>query len=219
MKRKYSGEREWLYYFTKDEYGKIGGNVMSSSNILRLAGGISSFTSGILLFLAHFINMSGKTEYGTVLGNSLVFIAHILLVFAFIGLYHAQGEGNSLLGILSMLMGVLGTILVSAIVLVEIAGSSGVNVVPIFESAIPNMVRTIGSIMFVLGMLLFGTSIAKNKKLPFWGGISLIIGTIVFAVRSVAGEAEPLITVIGAAITGAGFIGIGLPVFTRKYPH
>jgi hypothetical protein len=46
-----------------------------SLRTINIVGGFSSFISGVLLFLAHLINLAGKTEYGTVVGSSLVFIA------------------------------------------------------------------------------------------------------------------------------------------------
>jgi hypothetical protein len=115
-----------------------------------------------------------------------------------------------------MLLGVLGTIFVSASVLVEIAGAAGLNVNPIFDLPIPNMVRSIGGLIFVFGMLFFGVSIIKYKTLPFWGGILLILGTIIFALGSVVTAFGPYFIVIGATLTGAGFVWLSLPILLKK---
>jgi hypothetical protein len=53
---------------------------MSSSNLVRLGGGLASATAG------HVLNLGGDPEYGTVLGASLVLTVHLLLVFALVAL-------------------------------------------------------------------------------------------------------------------------------------
>src|SRR4051812_39847012 len=93
------------------------------TSIARL-GRITSILSGILLVCAHSLNLGGG-EQGSVFGSLLVFVAHLLLVFAFFGLYTQQGDRNGLLGFFAMLLGVMGNIIVTAIVFVEIAQASG----------------------------------------------------------------------------------------------
>ena len=41
------------------------------------------YVTGLLLFIAHLINFIDGSDQGTVLGQSLVFIAHIIAVFVF----------------------------------------------------------------------------------------------------------------------------------------
>lgn len=183
---------------------------MSSSNVFKIPGGIGALASGLLLFLAHLLNLFGTSDLGTVSGESAVLTAHILLVFAFIGLYGEQGERNSLLGTFGMVIGVVGTILVSAIVFVEIAGSSGVDVSRVFNAAVPHFLYLAGPLMFVVGTVLFGVSVMRQNSLPSIGGLLLIVGTAVFALGTFAGTMEPIISVIGSAITGGGFAWLGV---------
>ena len=49
--------------------------------------GVTAIVTGLLLFIAHLLNFIDGAEQGTVLGQSLVFIAHIIAVFAFIGIF------------------------------------------------------------------------------------------------------------------------------------
>ncbi|MCZ8516863.1 hypothetical protein O9H85_31780 [Paenibacillus filicis] len=184
---------------------------MSSTHSFKILGGLGAVTSGILFFLAHFLNLFGNSEFGTVLGASLVFAAHLVVVFAFIGLYEAQAERRGLLGMFGMVLGVVGTIVVCAIVYVEIAGASGVDTSLVFNSYVPNLIKT-GSLIFVAGMLLFGISTMLNNILPRWGGLLLVIGTIIFALGSFAGNAGPVFSAIGGAITGGGFVWLGIPL-------
>lgn len=70
--------------------------------------------------------------------------------------------------------------------------------------------------MFVVGMVLFGVSVIQNDILPRLGGLLLIVGTFVFTIGGFAGAAEPIISVIGAAITGSGFVWLGIPLLFKK---
>jgi hypothetical protein len=71
---------------------------MSSSNLVRTGGGLASATAGTLLLVGHLLNLGGDLEYGTVLGESLVLAAHLLLVFGLVALYAAQAEESGSLG-------------------------------------------------------------------------------------------------------------------------
>ncbi len=70
---------------------------MSSSNLVRLGGGLASAAAGVLLVVGHVLNVGGDPDYGTVLGSSLVLTAHVALVFALVALYAAQAEQSGLL--------------------------------------------------------------------------------------------------------------------------
>jgi hypothetical protein len=186
------------------------------STHFRCIGGYTSIISGILLILAHTLNLGGSNEFGTELGETLVLTAHLLLVFAFFGLYEVQGERNGILGLLGMIAGVIGTILVTAIVYVEIAGASGTKVDSVFASDVPSTIHSFGPILFVAGMILFGISIVREKIFPRGGGYLLIAGTLIFSAGSFAGEAQAIVSVIGAVFTGGGFVWLGFPMVKNK---
>jgi hypothetical protein len=186
------------------------------STIFRLLSGYTSIISGILLILAHILNLGGGKEFGTVLGGTLVLLAHLLLVFAFLGQFEVQSGRNGILGLLGMITGVIGTILVTAIAYVEIAGASGTKVDSVFASVVPSTIHSFGPLLFVVGMMLFGISVVRDKVLPRVGGYLLIIGTLIFVAGSFAGEAQAIIEVIGALSTGGGFICLGLPIVKNQ---
>ena len=112
---------------------------MSSNNLVRTGGGLASAAAGLLLLLGHILDLGGDPEYGTVLGGILVLTAHIALVFAFVALYAAQAEQSGLLGILGVVLSVVGTTLVSGVVLVEIAGASGAEVDAVLGAGLPSV--------------------------------------------------------------------------------
>jgi hypothetical protein len=125
---------------------------MSSSNLVRQGGGLASIVSGILLLLGHLLNLSGDPEYGTVLGSSAVLTAHIVLVFALVTLYAVQAEGSGILGALGMILSVVGTTLASGVVLVEIAGASGVEVDAVTGAGLSGALSLLGGLAFLIGL-------------------------------------------------------------------
>jgi len=176
---------------------------------ITLMGRITSILSGILLVCAHSLNL-GAGEQGSVFGSLLVFVAHLLLVFAFFGLYIQQGDRNGLLGFFAMLVGNIGNIIVTAIVFVEIAQASGENIHHVFTTPVTQPIYSFGPLLFVIGMILLGVSMIRAKVFPVFSGYLLLIGTIVFAVASVSGDIQKIVEVIGSLFTGAGFITAGI---------
>lgn len=179
-----------------------------NKSIARM-GKITSILAGILLVCAHSVNLGGG-EQGSVLGSLLVFVAHLLLVFAFFGLYTQQGDRNGLLGFFAMLLGNIGNIIVTAIVFVEIAQASGEKIDHVFSTPVTEPIYSFGPLLFVLGMILLGVSMIRGKVFPAYSGYLLLIGTIVFAAASVSGDIQKIVEVIGSLFTGAGFIVAGI---------
>lgn len=152
--------------------------------------------------------MSGL-ETGTVFGKFLVFLAHIMVVFSFIAIYEAHGMENNVVSLLSIVFGVVGTIIVSAIVFVEMAGARGVEVSGMFEGAISKGLVATGPMLFVIGVVMLGSFVMYARIFPRLGGLLLIIGTAVFALGSIIGY-EAVFSVIGGGITALGFIILGI---------
>lgn len=177
-------------------------------------GNITSILSGILLIIAHALNY-GAGANGTILGSLGVFVAHLLLVFTFLGLYIRQSELTGLLAFFAMLFGIIGTIIVTTIVYVELAGASGEKVDYIFHTPVTEPLYTFGPLLFVIGMILLAVSMIRSKVFHSWSGYLLLIGTIVFSVASIIGESQGAIEVIGSIFTGMGFILAGIP---KNYP-
>jgi hypothetical protein len=185
-------------------------------NQFRVFGGWSCIASGLLLFVAHLINFIGGTDEGTLTGSSFVLAAHVILIFALLGIYVTQAQESKVFGLLGMVLSVVGTTFVSGIVFVEIAGFSGVNTDLVFNAAVTAPIYTVGPLLFVLGLLFVGFSIIQSKKLPIASGIFLILGTLVFALASIIGSEKLLIEVFGAAFTGLGFVLCGFPMIQAE---
>jgi hypothetical protein len=191
---------------------------LSTSNLVRLGGGLASATAGVLLLLGHILNLGGDPEYGTLPGASSVLIAHVFLVFALVALYAAQAEQSGLLGGLGMVLGVTGTTLVSGVVLVEIAGASGAEVDAVFAAGVSGMLSVLGGLAFFIGLILFGIATMRAGVFPRWAGLLLIVGDVVFGAGDFFGSAAPIVFVVGALITCAGLVWLGLALMSARQP-
>ncbi|AJY76504.1 hypothetical protein [Paenibacillus beijingensis] len=186
------------------------------TNSLRRLNGLSSIVTGALFITGHALDFGGSGGMGTVLGDTFVLMAHLSAVFAFFGLYEAQGSKRGLLGLIGMVAGIVGTIFVTAIVYVELAGASGAQVDAVFAQQVPGMIQAFGPLLFVIGMILFGLADIRHRGALRSGGILLIAGTVIFAIGSFSGSAQLTVEVIGSAFTAGGFIRMGLPLVNGK---
>jgi hypothetical protein len=190
------------------------GELMSSSNLVRLGGGLTSAAAGILLLVGHLLNLGGDLEYGTVLGSLSVLTAHVLLVFAFVALYVAQAQQSGLLGTSGMVLSVVGTTLASGVILVEIAGASGAEVGAVLEVGPTGALALLAGLAFLTGLILLGVATMRAGVFPYWAGLLLIAGDVVFGAASFAGSASLVVEVIGALIACAAFVWLGLALLS-----
>ena len=187
---------------------------MSPSVAIRWGGGLTSVAAGILLLVGHIVNLGGDPEHGTVLGETLVLSAHVLLVFALVVLWAVQAERSGPLGALGMVLSVLGTTLNCAAVLAEIAGASGANVDAVVSEGVSGTITLLGGLAFLIGLILFGAATMRARVLPRWAGPLLILGDVVFAAGTFAGSASLIVEVLGALITCAAFVWLGVALLS-----
>jgi hypothetical protein len=72
----------------------------------------------------------------------------------------------------------------------------------------------VGGLAFFLGLILFGAATMRAGVFPRWAGLLLIVGDVVFGAGDHFGPAAPIVYVLGAAITGAGFVWLGLALLS-----
>jgi hypothetical protein len=169
----------------------------------------ASLLAGICLVAGHALNYGVAS--GTTVGTALVFAAHVLVVFSFVGIHARQATGVGPLAHLGTVFATLGTVVVSGVVLVElavaagVAGASAVLVAPPIAT-----VALVGSLGFVVGVLAVGVAITRGGVLPTTAGWLLVAGTLVFALGTLAGQFAGPVTLAGAVLTGTAFIRVGV---------
>lgn len=183
--------------------------MMSSAQLARTGGGLASVVAGALLLVGHLANLGADPDYGTVLGSSLVFSAHLLLVFALVALYAAQAGRGDVLNGLGMILGVGGTVMNCAAIFVEIAGAGGQDVRAVLTSGVTGTLTLVGGLAFLIGLILLGVATLRAGVFPRWAGPLLIAGDLVFGAGTFAGSAAPAVELAGAALTCAAFVWLG----------
>lgn len=184
------------------------------SGVFRFEGAIGAVLGGLFLAAGHALDYLAGQPTGTTTGKSFVLAGHVALIFAFVGLYaHQRRTDPAPIGRGGAILGVVGTTLVSAIVFVEVAGTTGVDTTPVFEAAGTSVPYTVGPLLFVLGMVLVGGSIARRDDLPRTAGGLLVLGTGVFAAASAVTATAAALTLLGGAITASGFVWLGIALF------
>ena len=177
---------------------------------------MASVVGGLLLLLGHLLDLGGDPEYGTVLGGALVLAAHLALVFALVALWAAQAEQSGVPGSLGMVLGAAGTTIVCGVVLVEIAGASGADAGAVLGAGIPAALALLGGLAFLIGLILFGIATMRAGVFPRWAGMLLIVGDVAFGVGSFTGAAATIFEIVGAAVTCAAFVWLGLSLLSVR---
>lgn len=182
---------------------------MHDSGVFRFAGGISSILTALLVLAASLLDYVNETGDATIAGRGLIFAAHILVVFVFAAIYEQHKEEGIFFGGLAFILGVIGTVITSSVVFVEIAGAAGIAIEPLLEVSILKIISISGIVLLVVGMLLLGLAIILAGILSRWGGWLLIIGTIVCVLGSFETNIASILMIIGAAFSFGGFLLVG----------
>ncbi|NJJ40250.1 hypothetical protein [Paenibacillus apii] len=175
---------------------------------IREFGSFASIVSGLLLFAAHLFEEISSSVTLIVIAKNLVLVAHLMMVFALISIYDNHTRTRRF-GMLALLFSTLGTMFVSAIVLVEIAGVSSTAAAAVLKAPEIQWIVTSGPLLFVFGILILGVQLIKSGTYAKQAGIFLILGTIVFAAAGYTSGAASIFVIAGSALTGAGFILLG----------
>lgn len=169
-------------------------------------GMIASIATGFLLAFAHLLEEAAQNDTWIIVAKNMILIAHLAMVFSFVAIYESDSSKNGWRAA-GMLLATVGTILVSVIIFVEAASVSMPDATRVLQAVGVSWVTAAGPLLFVLGMLLIGTQLVLNGGS---GGLLFIIGTVVFASADFVGPAGSVAIITGSALTGAGFVFVGV---------
>ena len=174
---------------------------MSSSNLFRWSG-LATILGGALLpisWILRFIFSISRPYTGTI-----EFIASILLVFGFMGIYSFQHKQIGVLGFLGFLL----LIIHSGAALGECWLQNG----ELTGAAV--VLAPIVGVTMLLGFILLGIGSWQANKLPRWAIVLWVIGGLLI----VPGFAfQPIMVVIGGIIQGIGVIAAGVYLWMGKH--
>jgi hypothetical protein len=174
---------------------------MSSSNLFRWSG-LATIIGGLLLptsWILRFVFSVSRPYTGTI-----EFVASILLVFGFMGVYSFQHEQSGVLGLLGFVL----IIIHNCAALGECWLQNGE------VSKAGTILAPIVGVTMLLGFILLGIGSWQANKLPRWAVVLWVIGGLLI----VPGFAfQPILVVIGGIIQGIGVVAAGAKLWMGKY--
>ena len=171
---------------------------MSSSHLFRWSG-LATIVGGVLLpmsWILRFLVGVQRPFSGTV-----EFVATILLVFGFMGVYGSQNEETGVLGFLGFLLIIISNCIALGECWLQNGEPTGVAVV----------LGPLVGITMLLGFISLGIGSWKANMLPRWTAVLWVIGGALIVPGFVVQE---MLVVVGGVIQGTGVVGAGVKLWT-----
>ncbi len=189
--------------------------------ILQLSA-MASVLAGIFMIAGFALHPTGEdATFGTdprwVPAHALLWIAYTVSLVGWVGVYIVQASQAGKLGVAALVVTLIGTSLASWIF------SSDVTFVPAIAEEDPELFKAIFSgghiaigiasvLTWVLGNVLFGSSIMRTMVFPRLAGILLIVGTIAIPIAYLTHLSIHFVAA-GAFIAAVGQIWLGKWMF------
>jgi hypothetical protein len=174
---------------------------MSSSNLFRWSG-LATILGGVLepiSWLLRFVFDVPRPYTGTI-----EFVATILLVFGFMGVYGFQHKESGIFGFLGFLLLIIHKCSALGETWLQNGEVTGAATV---------LAPIVGATM-LLGFILLGIGSWQANKLPRWAIVLWIIGGLLIVPGFVV---QPIMVVIGGIIQGIGVVAVGVKLWMGKY--
>lgn len=193
---------------------------MKTSMPIIAEGGLASITAGLLLIFGHSLNLwLGGANHLSPGGQILVLFAHMIMIMGFFSWWSTGLIQPNFWGRLGIWLSILGSVIVVAIVLLEIAGLSGIDLVGIETAPYVQDVYLLGPLAFLFGLVILSFNLINHPQLPVnVGGWILLAGNIIFALSTVLSQHQGAVALLGAILTGGAFVWIGRQERNYKQP-
>jgi len=184
--------KEHLTHWGKREKG---GNVMSSSDLIRwgglaaMAGGLAWVMDGLLVLA---ISESAVTDV-------LFMIGALCTVGGFVGFHALQKNNYGRIGRGGFWTVVVATLALVVGLIVELVGST-----TIAEPLFP-----VGTLAVFIGFALYGAASLQARVLPRWCGIGLIVGPSIFLLGDLLGD-------FGGILFGLLWLALGYVLWSQR---
>jgi len=170
---------------------------MSTSNLFRWSG-LATILGGVLLpasWILRYVFAVQRPYTGTV-----EFVATILLVFGFMGVYGCQNEESGVSGFLGFLLIIIHNCSALGECWLQNGEPTGAAIV----------LGPLVGITMLLGFILLGIGSWKANKLPRWIPVLWVIGGALIVPGFLV---QPILVVIGGVIQGTGIVGAGIKLW------
>ena len=200
---------------------------MKTTNLIRWSG-LICVLAGVLYAVGAFLHPIGETldavkHTNWVPSHQVYWVSVLLFHLGLVGLYARLKETAGLLGLVAFILGFIGTSVVSSILLLAttILPIIASDAPTIFEQSMmfPAFVAVVFIMSFGLGWMLIGLVIMRDKHLPRWSGLLLIVGVGLF----ISSEALPFgptlahtLVTIGDILFGLGLVWLGYTLWSEK---
>lgn len=183
------------------------------SNPIRWSG-LAAFVGGILYALFMFFHpaneVAGMRTATWMPVHAMWLVATLLILLGLVGLHVQQAQQSGRPNLMGFLIAFFGTALLLADTWVEtfIFPTLALRVPGLFEAPPASFMVAIllGYLLFVLGYVLLGISIARSGILPRWAGLLLAGGAPLFVVGAATVQ---IVAIIGAVLFGVGWRWLG----------
>jgi len=172
---------------------------MSTRNLLRWSG-LAAILGGVLLPTSWILRFAFGVQRPFT--GAVEFVATILLVFGFMGVYGFQHQETGVLGFLGFL-------------LVTISNCAALGECWLQNGELTGAAVVLGplvGITMLLGFLLLGIGTWRANKLPRWTAVLWVLGGALIVPGFAFQEA---LVMIGGVIQGAGVVGAGVRLWAN----
>lgn len=177
-----------------------------TSTELRKWWGLDAMVAGVLValgwILAYMAGPVAASEAPAALWALL--IGHLLLLFAFMGLYDKVARGSGWLGFVGFALAIIG----DAMILGEVMFTDAQMALA------PDLLPLVSNVAITVGALLLGWAAWQQKAFAVWAIGAWSLGAIVIFLAMAttppeAGAQVGILVVVGALLVGLGVLGAG----------
>lgn len=175
--------------------------------------GITAIAGGLALAIGTVIEFLATADEPPLAAAWLVFLAHLLLVFAAFGFAGLLGDLTRPTAHLGLALAVVGNILIAALMVIQVLEAEGALTMPVEDlvDELPSLLvlASIGYIGFVVGYIALAYSLIRAQVIAIWAPAAIVLGCLLL----IGGPIFDVIFVSGIVVFSAGAIWLGKLVY------
>ena len=141
---------------------------MTSSNIIRW-GGIAAMLGGVFWVVWSLLGRVSFEAAGSSFADGLLLLAAVLTLAGLVGLHALQGANYGRIGRAGLLAAAVGLLVQAMAALLLLMGNDA------WEVTLQWLVAPVGSLIVLVGLVLYGAATLQARVLARWCGVGLIV--------------------------------------------